>query len=116
MREIMNFKNWFEAITVGTEEVEDKISSLYGKAKCAIQLAQAYDKAKALKLLFNVGVVAPLSGRPKTYGLFLSSENKHILSQKGQQAIQLKFNVKDLKTVKNFDTIPYAVLKNMYLI
>ena len=107
----MNFKTWLEANTVGTEEVEDKISGLYNKSKCSIELAQAYDKAKGLQLLFNVGVVAPLSGRPKTYGLFLSSENKHILSQKAQQQIQLKFGEKDLNKVKNFDSIPFAVLK-----
>jgi hypothetical protein len=107
----MNFKYWLEANTIGTEEVQDKISSIYNKGKCAIELAQQYDKSKNLRLLFNIGVVAPLSGKPHTYGLFLSSENKHILSKKAEKEIQLKFNVGDLKTVKNFDTIPFAVLK-----
>ena len=41
----LNFKLWLEAITLGTEEVDERqIDSAYQNAKFAVKLVQMYDK------------------------------------------------------------------------
>jgi len=77
----LNFTLWFEAITLGTEEVDERqIDSAYKNAKYAVKLVQMYDKSLPLndKLLLNVSTIATLN--QGVYGLYNSKEAKEVIT------------------------------------
>lgn len=97
---------------VGTENVIDKISYNYGKAKLAIDLVRKYDQTlpPQSKLLLDISTVAPLT--KNVYGLYNSTENTNILGPEVEQKMALRFGkpVWD-KYKEKLERLPLAVLK-----
>lgn len=77
----LNFKLWLEAITLGTEEVDERqIDSAYQNAKFAVKLVQMYDKTLPAndKLLLNINTIATLN--QGVYGLYNSKEARQVIA------------------------------------
>ena len=110
------FTDWlFEQIdmsVIGTENVIDKISSNYDKAKIAIDLVRKYDQTlpPQSKLLLDISTVAPLS--KNVYGFYNSTENTNILGQEVEQKMALRFGKQVWDKYKEkLEHLPLAVLK-----
>ena len=117
----MRFKEWFlkEDATLGTELVNDQISSDYAKAKYAIDLVRAYDATKPdkegnvlekRKLLPNIGTIAKISAGPKVFGLFKPEEDHQIVSGPQNQVSQIN------QFFKGFPTHSLAVRSSIDLL
>lgn len=77
----LNFKLWLEAITLGTEEVDERqIDAAYNNARHAVKLVQLYDKSLPAndKLLINISTIGTLS--QGVYGLYNSKETRKVLT------------------------------------
>lgn len=117
----ISFKAWLEAITLGTEEVDEKqIDSAYQNAKYAVQLVKLYDSKLPLdqKLLTNVSTIATLS--QGVFGLYNSKENKEVISNqlslKPEQINKLKMIFgQDVIGKENIDGLPRDVIKGLSL-
>lgn len=107
----MEFRNWMELNTLGTDEVESRIDSLYDKAKYAIKLAQEYVKTLSgaeRNLLKNISTVAPLNSG--VYGLYNSAENKAVLGPGVANKIRFKFGPDAIRQQNNLQRLPAAVI------
>ena len=115
----LNFKIWFENITLGTEEVDERqIDSAYGNAKFAVKLVQMYDKTLAPqdKLLLNINTIATLS--QGVYGLYNSKENKQVIADQIPAGIVNKIKMifgSDVIGRENIDSVPKDILKGIPL-
>ena len=102
------FKEWL-GNTVGTENVDSKIDSLYDKAKYAIKLVQLYDKMTNKTLLKNISTIADLN-RAGTYGLYNSAENKKVIGPGVANKIRFKFGQDQIQQ-NNLQKLPNSVIK-----
>jgi len=110
------FNEWLQEqidmSVVGTEKVIDKISSLYDKAKFAIDLVRMYDNSlpPQQKLLLDISTVAPLT--KNVFGLFNSTENINVIGPDVEQKLILRFG-KDVwnKYKTNLERLPLHLLK-----
>lgn len=105
----MEFKNWFEQITLGTEFVDERqINALYDKAKFAVKMVQLYSKMTRQNLLNNISTIAPLTSG--AYGLYNSAENKKVIGSQALAKIRFKFGNNVMQNQK-IHQVPNAVLK-----
>lgn len=104
---MISFREW-KANTVGTEEVESQIDSIYDKAKYAIKLVQLYDKSTAQNLLRNISTVAPLN--TGVYGLYASAENRKVIGPEVANQVRFKFG-NDLMSQSKINKLPNVVIK-----
>jgi hypothetical protein len=105
----MEFKNWFEQVTLGTEFVDERqINALYDKAKYAVKLVQLYSKTTRQNLLNNISTIAPLTSG--AYGLYNSAENKKVIGPQVISKIRFKFGNNVMQNQK-INQVPNAVLK-----
>lgn len=106
---ILNFSEWMEQSTVGTEFVdESKIDQIYIGAKKSVQIVQMYDKMTGQKLLTNINTILPLSSG--SYGLYMSAENKKVIGGDVLNKLKLIFP-KDTMLSQKIQTIPNAIIK-----
>ena len=107
----MEFRNWMELNTLGTDEVESRIDQIYDKAKYAVKLAQAYVKTlegPEKDLLKNISTVAPLNSG--VYGLYNSSENKAVIGSGAVTQIRFKFGADAMRQQANLQKLPATVI------
>jgi hypothetical protein len=105
----MEFKNWLEQSTVGTDFVDERqINALYDKAKYAVKIVQIYSQMTRQNLLKNISTIAPLSSG--AYGLYNSAENKKVIKPQAMNKIRFKFG-NDLMQNNKINQIPNVVLK-----
>lgn len=115
----LNFKFWLEAITLGTEEVDDRqINAAYQNAKFAVKLVQMYDKTLPAndKLLLNINTIATLN--QGVYGLYNSKENKEVITSQIPPQIVNKIKMifgKDIIGKESIDNLPRDVIKGIPL-
>jgi hypothetical protein len=108
---VMEFRNWMELNTLGTDEVDSRIDQIYDKAKYAVKLAQAYVKTlegPERDLLKNISTVAPLNSG--VYGLYNSSENKAVIGPAAASKIRFKFGADSIRQQANLQKLPATVI------
>lgn len=110
---MMQFRNWLELNTLGTDEVMSQIDGLYDKAKYAIKLVQMYVKSSSdpnvRNLLKNISTIAPLNSG--VYGLYNSAENKAVIGKPAANKIRFTFDQGMLDQQDNIQKLPIAVIK-----
>ena len=115
----LDFKIWLEAITLGTEEVDERqIDAAYANAKHAVKLVQMYDKSLPLnnKLLLNINTIATLS--QGVYGLYNSKETKEVLANQIPPEVLNKIKMifgQDVIGKEPIDNMPRDVIKGIPL-
>lgn len=109
---MIQFKNWLEQNTLGTDEVASQIDGLYDKAKYAIKIAQTYVKSssdpKTKNLLKNISTIAPLNSG--VYGLYNSSENKAVIGRPAN-GTRFVFGQDMIAQQNNIQKLPVAVIR-----
>lgn len=109
---MVEFRNWLEHNTLGTDEVVSQIDGLYDKAKYAIKIAQMYVKSaqdpKTKNLLKNISTIAPLNSG--VYGLYNSAENKAVIGHPANQT-RFVFGQDLVSQQNNIQKLPVAVIK-----
>lgn len=105
----MNFRNWLELNTIGTEEVdESQIDAAYDKAKYAVKLVRMYDSMTNQSLLKNISTIATLNSG--AYGLYTSSEDKKQIGASVVNKLRMRFG-DDVMNSNKINTIPNVVIK-----
>ena len=108
---VMEFRNWMELNTLGTDEVDSRIDQIYDKAKYAVKFAQAYVKTlrgPERDLLKNISTVAPLNSG--VYGLYNSSENKAVIGPGAAAKIRFKFGADSIRQQADLQKLPATVI------
>lgn len=105
----MEFKNWLEQSTVGTDFVDERqINAIYDKAKYAVKIVQIYSQMTRQNLLKNISTIAPLTSG--AYGLYSSADNKKVIGPQAMNKIRFKFGNNVMQNQK-IHQIPNVVLK-----
>jgi|GEM_PF-3535820 hypothetical protein len=105
----MNFKNWLELNTIGTEDVdESQIDAAYDKAKYAVKLVRMYDSMTNQSLLANISTIATLNSG--AYGLYTSSEDKKQIGSSVLNKLRMRFG-DDVMNSNKINSIPNVVIK-----
>lgn len=108
----MNFKEFFNQTTLGTENVDSsQIESIYNKAKLSIRLVQLYGRSTQQQLLKNINTVANLSSG--VYGMYMSRENRRTIGKDVVDKFKLLFP-KDMMINQKLQTLPTAVIKQYF--
>ena len=106
---MLNFKNWLENTTLGTENVdESQIDRIYDKAKVSVKLVQLYGRETNQKILHNISTVANFASG--AYGLYNSKFNKKVINQNAINKIRFKFGEDIIKNNK-INNVPEAVIR-----